>query len=454
VKNGKLLISGVIISVLLISGLIACAPSAEPTTPTEPAAVEKIKIGVISPMNFMQGQDAWDGAVMAAEEINEAGGVTVKGTKYEIEPVKADSNEFASIPDAVSAFERLITMDKVNFVVGGFRSEAALAQQELMAQYKMLYLNTGSASPDLALRVAEDYDKYKYFFRANSTNSILAMPPVIGALQIAVEEIRSELGIAKPKVSLVIQKSLYLDPMMGPLHQMTAAFGGEVVGETRPSPTASTLVAELSAAKEAGAQVCYVAFDGPAGVVVNKEWGSMKFPFVMAGWNAELGTKQHWEATNGYCAYAQALSWTARSGITKENIPFWDEYVKRYDRFPTVYSGTYSALYVLRAAVENADTMDADALVIELEKTDLDTAFFRQAFYGRDQKYPHDTILEPGYATGYVVQWTADGELRAVWPDGKPLQATADPAAWEGIRYSGTADYELPPWVVEFWKGK
>jgi len=281
------------------------------------------------------------------------------------------------------------------------------------------------------------------------------MTPAIAALQVVIEKVRSELGIAKPKVSLLLEKALFLDAVVEPLKQVTAALGGEVVGVWRPSSTATTLVAELSATKEAGAQVCFVGFDGPGGVVVNKEWGSMKFPFAITGVNEESRTKQHWEATSGQCAYSASLTWIARSGITKENIPFWDKYVERYDRFPTTYSATYSALYMLKAAVEKAGTiMDSDALVTELEKTDLDTAFFRQAFYATDQKYPHDTIIAPGYSTGYVVQWTGDGKLRAVWPDGKPLQATADPAAWEGIRYSGTVDYELPPWVVEFWKGK
>ena len=34
-----------------------------------------IKIGVIGPMNFVQGKGHWNGATMAAEEINAKGGV-------------------------------------------------------------------------------------------------------------------------------------------------------------------------------------------------------------------------------------------------------------------------------------------------------------------------------------------------------------------------------------------
>ena len=57
-------------------------------------AADVIKIGVIGPMNFMQGKGHWDGATLAAEEINAQGGLQVGQKKMKIELVKADSNEF------------------------------------------------------------------------------------------------------------------------------------------------------------------------------------------------------------------------------------------------------------------------------------------------------------------------------------------------------------------------
>ena len=82
---------------------------------------DTIKIGVIGPMNFVQGKGHWNGALMAQDEINAAGGVKVGDKKMKIELVKADSNEFLSMTDATNAMELLLTREKVNFVVGGFR---------------------------------------------------------------------------------------------------------------------------------------------------------------------------------------------------------------------------------------------------------------------------------------------------------------------------------------------
>ncbi|RLB14060.1 MAG: hypothetical protein DRG82_14515 [Deltaproteobacteria bacterium] len=86
-----------------------------------------IKIGVIGPMNFVQGKGHWNGATMAAEELNAKGGIQVGNKKMKVKLIKADSNEFLSITDATNAMERIITRNKVDFIVGGFRSEAVLA---------------------------------------------------------------------------------------------------------------------------------------------------------------------------------------------------------------------------------------------------------------------------------------------------------------------------------------
>ena len=70
-----------------------------------------IKIGVIGPMQFVQGKGHWNGASMAAEEINAQGGVKVGKEKMEIELVKADSNEFINVTDATNAMELLMTRE-------------------------------------------------------------------------------------------------------------------------------------------------------------------------------------------------------------------------------------------------------------------------------------------------------------------------------------------------------
>ncbi len=122
-------------------------------------------------MNFVQGKGHWNGAVMAAEEINAKGGVQVGKEKMKIELIKSDSNEFLNMTDATNAMERLMTQDKVDFVVGGFRTEAVLRHAgHCHGQQKNLYRAPGPPS-ELCMRVAKDYNRYKYFFRVTPFNS-------------------------------------------------------------------------------------------------------------------------------------------------------------------------------------------------------------------------------------------------------------------------------------------
>ena len=106
-------LSMIFLAMILCCGMSFSAWGADP-----------IKIGIVGPMKFTQGEGHWNGATLATEEINGAGGISVGGTKRPIELVKVDSNEFLSIPDATNAMELAISRHKVDFILGGFRTEA------------------------------------------------------------------------------------------------------------------------------------------------------------------------------------------------------------------------------------------------------------------------------------------------------------------------------------------
>jgi Periplasmic binding protein len=58
--------------------------------------------------------------------------------------------------------------------------------------------------------------------------------------------------------------------------------------------------------------------------------------------------------------------------MTPKTIPFWDEFVKRFGTAP-VYTGvgTYDAVHVYAEAVRRANSLDTDAVIKALEKTDM-----------------------------------------------------------------------------------
>ncbi|MGZ3534426.1 MAG: ABC transporter substrate-binding protein, partial [Thermodesulfobacteriota bacterium] len=135
------------------------------------SSAQDIKIGIIGPMKFVQGIGQWNGAMMAAEELNAKGGIQVGNKKMKIQLIQADSNEFLNVTDATNAMERLMTKDKVDFVLGGFRTEAVLAMQDIAMENKKIFIGVGAAHDELCNRVAKNYNIYKYWFRGSPFNS-------------------------------------------------------------------------------------------------------------------------------------------------------------------------------------------------------------------------------------------------------------------------------------------
>jgi branched-chain amino acid transport system substrate-binding protein len=408
-------------------------------------AADEIKIGVIGPMKRMQGQHQWNGAELAANEINASGGIKFGGKSYKIKLVKSDSNSMTSVPDAISAMEKLLTVEKVNFVTGGFRSEAVLGQQDIIANKKIIFINVGSAAPELTGRIAQNYEKYKYFFRFGSINSYLQLPLHLNAIDMVAKDIRAKLGIKTPKVVWLAEKVMWADPIFGILKKQEKALGIEMVGEWRPSYTATDLSGELTQIKNAGAHIIYTGFTGPAGLTFSRQWGELQIPAAAIGVNMLAQELTHWNKTDGLTQYEAFWTTLARIKVSEKAIPFIDAYVKHYKEFPSVYAQTYDAIYLFKIAIEKAGTLNSDALVKVLEGTDYQGVSGRLAFYKPGEKWPHDMIWGPKFITNFFAQWM-EGKQIAVWPP--------PGGEWEGVAYPGAKYYQLPPWMVKYWKEK
>jgi len=406
-----------------------------------PAAAQvpkEVRIGVAAPMKAEQGENIWRGASFGAEEINKGGGVNIKGVKVPVKVVKIDTNELASVSDAVLAVEGAV--NDVDFYVGMSRSESALAMQDVLMKYKKIVVDCGAIHPELTMRVARDYNKYKYFFKG-TVNSIATGQVLIAHLEDVAKAVREQLGIPKPKVAVLVDKLQWTDPIVKMVETKAPELGLELVGVWRPSATASDVSAELTAIKGAGAQILFKATAGTMGIALGKQWGELQIPAALIGGDAVGSVKSYWEATGGYGKYNTVMAGIGPAKITEKTMPFWNAYVKKFNEFPGYDSSTYDALYILKAAIERAGTINSDAVVSEMEKTDYEGAYGRIVYYPKDHQFPHDVRFGPGYATWIVAQWLGPEKLTVVWP-----------FDWQGIRYAGSEKYQLPPWVVDYWK--
>ncbi len=408
-----------------------------------------IKIGVIGPMKFVQGIGHWNGATMAAEEINAKGGIQVGTKKMKVELVQADSNEFISIPDATTAMERLITRDKVHFIVGGFRTEAVLAMQDIAMENKKIFIGVGAAHDELCKRVAQNYNVYKYWFRGSPFNSTFLVQTSFIHLGTVGAILRGSLNIPKVKVAAVFEKALWTDPMVPAAEAMVPKMGMELVGVWRPSDKATDVTAELSAIQRSEAHIMYTMFSASVGITFPRQAGELKIPAVQVGINVEAQKDGFWAATQGMGNYVATINTYARGVESNEHTKaFVDTYVKRFGETPAYTADTYSAIvYGLAPTIEQAGTLDADKIVSILEervyKTASGTVKYMKDAQGR---HLHELTWGPGYLTALGVQWQ-DGALKAWWPN----KWKATPEAPE-ITYKGMVPYKIPPWMTEKYK--
>jgi len=161
-KQYTIILGIVLMGVILAAG---CTQGA-----TQPAG--EIKIGVVAsltgPVSNL-GNGMWDSAVIAANEVNAAGGVYVKeyGGKVNITLIPGDDQSTPA--GGQTAVTKLITEDKVDALVGGYSSAVTYAHEQIVAQYKVPYVVTGASSPTITHRT--DIDTSYIFHHCPTTDT-------------------------------------------------------------------------------------------------------------------------------------------------------------------------------------------------------------------------------------------------------------------------------------------
>jgi branched-chain amino acid transport system substrate-binding protein len=373
-------------------------------------AQDTVKIAILGPMAFVQGENHWAGAEMARDEINQAGGINVGGKKKQVELVRIDTNEMQSVPDASNAIERAITREKADFLIGGFRSEAVLAMQEIAMDYKKLFLGAGAAHSKLGMNVEQNYDRYKYWFRMTPTKDVDLAKTTFTVLASVAGQIRKDLGKATPKVAILAEKAVWTQGLVAAAQKNLPAMKMEVVGLWQPSATATDVTAELSAIERAGADIVFTILSGPVGISVGRQMGERNMKAIAFGINVEAQKDEFWQATAGKANYISTLDTFSEVEITSKTIPFVKAFKARYKKSPTYNAATYDVIHHLKNAIESVGSLDADKIVAYLEKGEHVGAASTASFDNR-----HDLVWAPGKTAGIAVQWQ-NGDKVPFWP--------------------------------------
>ena len=134
------ILTWIIVLIVIVAGFFVLSKKSVPTS-TGP-----FKVGVILPLT---GDAASYGEVMrniyqlAIKEVNDAGGVNGNKIELIIEDGKCDGTGGAS------AAQKLVNVDKVKVILGGFCSSESLAAVPIVESAKVALFSSGSSNPGL-----------------------------------------------------------------------------------------------------------------------------------------------------------------------------------------------------------------------------------------------------------------------------------------------------------------
>jgi branched-chain amino acid transport system substrate-binding protein len=397
------------------------------------AAEKPIVIGAPLATAFLYGWDAEKAIKLAVEEINAKGGVAVGKERRPFTVEVMDTRDLEpGVPtsDALLVVEKLILEKNADFIIGGpVRSEAALAAMDLLSKYKKVsILTTGALTPAYSKRVADEYDKFKYCFRISGEVGWM----VTGEFLPALMEIKAKYGLNK--LFIMIQDVAHARAGGDLVAKLAAEKGWEVLGkEVYPTGTTDFSVGLLKAKKE-NAQVILIWMDMPETSILLKQWYDMKVPALPFGTIISAAEEPgFWKATEGkgeYCMASVVNAGNAPSAATPWTMKFVDAYKKKYGLEPEGYgtSSSYMAVYVLKDAIERAGSLNSDAVVAALEKTDLMGVYGRIRFNPKTHQVIPSNDPKEG-AVGTIFQWQA-GKRVVVFP-----------------AKIATGEVKLPPWM-------
>jgi branched-chain amino acid transport system substrate-binding protein len=399
---------------LLLVSLVLSGPSAWGQ------AGGPIVLGVPTSTGFLEGKECLNAVEMAVEEINAKGGVKVGDTQrpFKVESIDIrDAAPGVPVPEALLGLEKLILEKKPTaLLVGPFRSEALMAGMDIVAKYKVPLLGTIAMSPASEAKVKEDPEKYKYIFRT-CLNAKYLVKYLVGTMAF----INKEFGF--DKVYIMNQDVAWARlTAEGMIKSYFEKAGWTVVGnESYPTGT-SDFSSGLMKARAQGAQVLLPIFDMPQSGVLVKQANSMKVPALVAGFISPLAGPGAWKTFDMKIEGAVNCNFEMGSAIASDKVPqsvaFNQAYEKRWGKPLEAGHGpapSYDSVYILAEAIERAGSLDPDAIVAELKKTDREGAIGRMKF---DEGHQIVYDMDPSQAAvAAVFQWTEAGDRVIVFPE-------------------------------------
>ena len=435
IAQSKVSWSKIIAAVCIIVALIAAVCYWYYTTTTLPppsTKLEPIRVGVIGPMAYTHGTAQVRGAMLAAEEINAAGGILGRRVDVYYRDTKLDPSI------GITAATELVKDVGVHFLCGEFSSGVALALLPYLADFKVPFFY-GPASPRICEEVGKNYDSYgKYAFQMGVQSVDCFAKDTVVSIKTWIEEYHYPIK----KYAILRDDAIWALDGVNSTQKYIKEFGLdlEFVADI-PVPLGTTtfepIILDLEA-KGVDVVVCWFAHVVDTPFV--KQWRELKGDFLITGELCAMIDHGIWNKTGGDVEYACSI-WSSGGvyDITPKMLDFNERYKAKFGTLPESFEvwATYDGIYAYKCAVEKAakagekDPFDVETVIRYLEQIDKDHPLPVPRGNLAFTKDTHELVWGVDYILNPVFQW--QGPLKEV--------------VWSPHELA-TGEFKLPPWVT------
>ncbi len=348
------------LAIALAVALAACSKKEEPARKeaeaAKPAAPAEtvVKIGHVAPLTGAiahLGKDNENGARLAVEEINAAGGIKAGGTTYKLELVAEDDK--ADPKEGTIAAQKIVDSGAVA-IVGHLNSGTSIPASKIYADANMSQISPSATNPKYTEQ------GFKTTFRVvandNQQGSVLA--------NYAATEMKAK------TIAIVDDRTAYGQGLADVVERVAKEKGLKVVAREFATDKTTDFSAILTKIRATRPDVLmYGGMDATAG--------------PMAKQMKQLGIKAHLLAGDGVCSPefiklagdAAGILTCSMAGEAVEKLAKGEEFKSKYKaRFGTdvqVYSPySYDAVYVIAEAIKRAGKADRASITAAMPATD------------------------------------------------------------------------------------
>lgn len=334
------------------------APTTAAPTTTPAAKVEPIRIGFSHPFTGPAselGATVKRGIDLAVEEINESGGILGRPIKIFLADDKCDPME------GPKAIHKLINVDKVDFIMGPQCSSVVLSILSIVDEEEIPMVVYASTSPKVTEQIGAG--GYIWTFRINPMDAAMGPPFAdyavneLGVKTLSILALNNDWGRGNVEVWQDLSKELGFEIKSIDYFQY---------GDTEFMPV-------LTSIKNLDADGIFLIADYQEGYNVMKQYHELGMDQIVLGRGAvamkhfiEIAGEELAEGIYGINFYSVKID-------TPDHIVFLEKFKERSGYLPDIGGAWgYTAMYVLKTAIERAGTTDKEAVRSALRDVTLD----------------------------------------------------------------------------------